>query len=86
MRRLVFIRYQNRQRIQGGKRGSMTIQEQYEIICKKAKKYDKLIGVLDKIKTEIESMDFDFGDYYDHTEEIVEMVCEVIDKYRESEE
>ncbi len=38
--------------------------------------------ILDKIRTEIESMDFDFGDYYDHTDEIIEMVCKVIDKYK----
>ncbi len=39
--------------------------------------------VLDKIKAEIESMNFDFGDYYDHTDEIIEMVCKAIDKYKE---
>ena len=38
--------------------------------------------VLDKIRAEIESMDFDFGDYYDHTNEIIEMVCKVFDKYK----
>ena len=37
---------------------------------------------LDKIRAEIVSMDFDFGDYYDHTDEIIEMVCKVIDKYK----
>jgi len=43
--------------------------------------------VLDKIRAEIEQMDFDFGDYYDHTDEIIEMVCKVIDKHKaESEE
>lgn len=40
------------------------------------------MNALDKIVAEIESMDFDFGDYYDHTNEIIEMVCKVIDKYR----
>ena len=40
------------------------------------------VDVLDKIRTEIEQMDFDFGDYYDRTDEIIEMVCKVIDKYR----
>ena len=39
-------------------------------------------AVLDKIKAEIESMDFDFGDYYDNTNEIIEKVCKVIDKYK----
>lgn len=40
------------------------------------------INVLDKISAEIKSMDFDFGDFYDHTSRIIEKVCEVIDKYR----
>ena len=33
----------------------MTNQEQYELICEKAKKYDRLVGVMDKIRAEIES-------------------------------
>ena len=36
--------------------------------------------VLNKIRTEIEFMDFDFGDYYDHTDEIIEKVLKVFDK------
>jgi len=51
--------------------------------------YDKLImplhrevDTLDKIRAEIEEMDFDFGDFYDHTDTIIEMVLEIIDKYR----
>lgn len=40
------------------------------------------IDVLDKIRAEIEEMDFDFGDFYDHTDTIIEMVLEIIDKYR----
>ena len=39
--------------------------------------------VLAELRSDIESMDFDFGDYYDHTDEIIEMVCKVIDKYKE---
>lgn len=39
-------------------------------------------NVFDKIRAEIESMDFDFGDYYDHTDEIIEMVCKAINKYK----
>lgn len=39
-------------------------------------------SILNKIRAEIEQMDFDFGDYYDHTNEIIEMVCKVIDKYK----
>lgn len=31
----------------------MTNQEQYEFIWEKAKKYDRLVGALDKIKAEI---------------------------------
>ena len=38
--------------------------------------------ILDKVRTEIEQMDFDFGDFYDHTSTIREMVLEVIDKCR----
>lgn len=38
--------------------------------------------VLDKIRAEIIQMDFDFGDFYDHTDTIKEMVVEVIDKYK----
>lgn len=37
--------------------------------------------ILDKIKAEIMEKDFDFGDYYDHTDSIIEIVCKVIDKY-----
>lgn len=39
-------------------------------------------AILDKIRGEIEQMDFDFGDFYDHTSTIREMVLEVIDKYK----
>ena len=38
--------------------------------------------ILEKIRAEIEQMDFDFGDFYNHTRTIREMVLEVIDKYR----
>ena len=31
----------------------MTNQDQYELICEKAKKYDRLVEVLDKIRAEI---------------------------------
>ena len=34
---------------------------------------------LEKVKAEIELMDFDFGDYYDNTDKIIEMVSKVID-------
>ena len=45
------------------------------------------VGVLNKIRADIKKMDFDFGDFYDHTDRIREMVIEVIDKCRaESEE
>ena len=46
----------------------------------------KALDILDKIRAEIESMDFDFGDYYNHTDEIIEKVCKVIDKYKTSED
>lgn len=35
-----------------------------------------------KIRAEIEQMDFNFGDFYDHTNTIREMVLAVIDKYK----
>lgn len=49
--------------------------------------YEKGIELIDKIRAEIEQMDFDFGGFYDHTNTIREMVLEVIDKFKaESEE
>ena len=39
-------------------------------------------SMLDKMRAEIEHMDFDFGDFYDHTDSIVEKVLQVIDKYK----
>ena len=36
---------------------------------------------IEQIRAEIGQMDFDFGDFYDHTDTIIEMVLEVIDKY-----
>ena len=41
---------------------------------------------LNKIKSEIKKMDFDFGDFYDHTDRIIEMILKLIDKYNRSEE
>lgn len=38
--------------------------------------------ILDKIREEIEQMDFDFGDFCDRTDIIRQMILEVIDKYR----
>ncbi len=43
---------------------------------------DGKFDALDKIRTEVEQMDFDFGDFYDNTDTIVEMVLQVIDKYK----
>lgn len=39
------------------------------------------IDELEKLKSEIEQMDFDLGNYYDHTDIIIEMVSKVIDKH-----
>ena len=39
------------------------------------------IDELEKLKSEIELMDFDFGDYYDNTDKIIEMVSKVVDKH-----
>lgn len=43
-------------------------------------KADTIKDELQALKTEIEGMDFDFGDFYDHTESIIEMVTQVIDR------
>ena len=42
--------------------------------------------ILDKMRAEIEHMDFDFGDFYDHTDSIVEKVLQVVDKYKKESE
>jgi hypothetical protein len=42
---------------------------------------DRLQNALDKIRAEIEQTDFDFGDFYDHTDTIIQIVLEIIDKY-----
>lgn len=61
----------------------MTNQEQYELICEKAKKYDRLVGVLDKIRSEI--MSLTDGDTPERIWNVD--VLQIIDKYRlESEE
>ena len=41
----------------------MTNQEQYELICEKAKKYDRLVEVLDKIRTEIDKQ-IEYNTYF----------------------
>ena len=41
---------------------------------------DLIVKELEKTKAKIEQMDFDFGDYYDNTDIIIEMVSKVIDK------
>lgn len=40
-----------------------------------------IIKELEKMKAKIEQMDFDFGDYYDYTDTIIEMVSKVIDNH-----
>lgn len=54
----------------------MTNQEQYELIWEKAKKYDRLVDVLDKIRAEIE----------EYSLLTRERVIGIIDKYREVKE
>lgn len=64
----------------------MTNQEQYEIICEKAKKYDRLVEILDKIKTEINTEIQKMYMFRDYTNGLAK-VLEIIDKYKiESEE
>ena len=65
----------------------MTNQEQYELICEKAKKYDRLVGVLDKIRAEIKQLPYQriFGNVSSYS--LLDTVVEIIDKYKaESEE
>ena len=54
----------------------MTNQEQYELIWEKAKEYDRLVDVLDKIRAEIE----------EYSLLTRERVIGIIDKYREVKE
>ena len=56
------------------------LRKEYEIKAAKAE------SILNKVRDEIKQMDFDFGDYYDHTNEIIEKVLEVIDKCMEESE
>lgn len=59
----------------------MTNQELYEIIWEKAEKYDRLVGVLDKIRAEIEQhkRKTESIDPYD----LVGDCLDIIDKYNE---
>lgn len=43
------------------------------------------MSVLQNIKADIDKLDFDFGDFYDHTASIHEMIDEVWNKHIESE-
>lgn len=62
----------------------MTNQEQYEFICEKAKKYDKLVGVLDKIRTEIEQNAYPIVHGVNNRELGMTLygILQVIDKYK----
>lgn len=63
----------------------MTNQEQYELICEKAKKYDRLVDVLETINTEIKEAPLASrtGDYmtYTHVVDFKKQVLRIIDKY-----
>ena len=53
----------------------MTNQEQYKLICEKSKKYDRLVGVLDKIRAEIVELC--------KTQNVGVLEClDIIDKYK----
>ena len=43
--------------------------------------YQSCYRMFNNIKTEIDKLDFDFGDFYDHTEEIHEMIDKVWNKH-----
>ena len=70
----------------------MTNQEQYELICKKSKKYDRLVGVLDKIRAEIEALNpvnYVYMSSYDGHRGASDMkddVLQIIDKYKSESE
>ena len=59
----------------------MTNQEQYELICEKAKKYDRLVRVLDKIRAEIFNACSDNYHMPVYTLSCDE-IFEIIDKYK----
>lgn len=40
---------------------------------------------IDKIKSAISEVDFDFGDYYDHTDEIIAKILSKIDEVKKNE-
>jgi hypothetical protein len=70
----------------------MTNQEQYELICEKAKKYDRLVEVLDKIRDEIETYEADciLADDSKECKECDKVffgsIYRIIDKYRKEQE
>lgn len=60
----------------------MTYEEKSEIVIRQLREdRDRLLDAINNIKAEIGSMDFDFGDFYDHTSTIREKVLAVIDKH-----
>lgn len=64
----------------------MQNQEQYALIWEKARKYDKLVEIIDKIKAEIQIKikEENYGVISDHThEDGLEEALEIIDKYWE---
>ena len=62
----------------------MTNQEQYDNIWDKANKYDKLVKVLDEIRTEIEQ-EYKVESEHPYGQGL-RKALEIIDNYRESEE
>ncbi len=52
-----------------------------DIILEAIRKGVPLFNVLESIKIDIDKLDFDFGDFYDHTESIHEMIDEVWNKH-----
>ena len=72
----------------------MTNQEQYELICEKAKKYDRLVEVLDKIRAEIKAEKIK-EKRYDNDNHIfihkdicigLQEALDIIDKYKDEQE
>lgn len=60
---------------------SVTTRGTAYITIAQSKPYDEAGDCISReaLKEQINATDFDFGDYYDHTEEIIKRVCEAID-------
>ncbi len=56
----------------------MTNQEQYELICEKAEKYDRLVGAIEKIRAKIQGLR---NCSCSCSDGIIDDIEDIIDKY-----